>query len=441
MSGERNTPRESQITSDTDTIRDWGKTHEVSPVRYEEEGETRHSLVRESDIDDRHERLDWDEFDTHMRDNDMVVVRHEEGDGEFDVIDRTEVVGHAAITDEDVEERLLEGETVRSEFTERSVVERTIVEEMTVESEVTDRELVESDTVDVELISRDVEDCRVTDVDTTDPGLEALDTFGTSARSEVDCDVEVTIDEAWTVTKENIERVTIESRIVESNVEETDTLETDTIRETVDLEGVERTVLEGELVDSPHTAEQAVERGHVESQFGEDDTIFTHLMRTQVVEEELSVRRLVTGEVSDAETLTSETISHVAVESDIVDPDEHDVDLAAEDLTTTSEARPASGEESAADVDYETAETSETVRPTEDEKGKTVVNASGDEVGMVTAVEGGQMYVDPHPSITDRIRTALGWGAGDDDDTYPVDNDHVARIEEDQVVLGVDREG
>ncbi|PSQ24180.1 hypothetical protein BRD06_08125 [Halobacteriales archaeon QS_9_67_15] len=438
MSGERDTRRESQITTDTKTIRNWGETHGMVPVRYEEGSETHVDMVPESAVEEHHERRDWDAFESDMREHEMVVVRHDEAN-EMEVVDRHEAVSHGAITNEEVEEALLEGETVQSEFTERAVVERTIVEEVTVESEVTNRELIETDTVDAELISREVEDCTVTNVDATDAGIEALDTFGTGTRSELACDVEVTIDEAWTVTKENVEQVTIESRVVEADVEETDTLESDTIRETVDLEGVEQTVLRGELVDSREAADRAIESGHVESRFREDDAIETHLIRSQVVGEDLSVRRLVTGEVTDAETLTSETIAHRAVESDIVEPAEYDreLDVAAAGTGTGV----ADTESLEADEPITTEEsTADTATPSQDDKGKTVVNASGDEIGMVAAVEDGQMYVDPHPSMTDRIKTALGW-SDHDEDTYPVDPDHIARIERDEVVLGVDREG
>jgi len=438
MSGKRDTRRESQITTDTKTIRNWGETHGMVPVRYEEGGETHVDMVPESAVEEHHERRDWDAFESDMREYEMVVVRHDEAN-EMEVVDRHEAVSHGAITNEEVEEALLEGETVQSEFTERAVVERTIVEEVTVESEVTNRELIETDTVDAELISREVEDCTVTNVDATDAGIEALDTFGTGTRSELACDVEVTIDEAWTVTKENVEQVTIESRVVEADVEETDTLESDTIRETVDLEGVEQTVLRGELVDSREAADRAIESGHVESRFREDDAIETHLIRSQVVGEDLSVRRLVTGEVTDAETLTSETIAHRAVESDIVEPAEYDRELGAAAAGTGTGVADTESLEADEPITTE-GSTADTATPSRDDKGKTVVNASGDEIGMVAAVEDGQMYVDPHPSITDRIKTALGW-SDHDEDTYPVDPDHIARIERDEVVLGVDREG
>jgi len=438
MSEDRDPSRQSQITTDTETIRGWGDTHELIPVRYEHEGETRLALVPESEATDHHSRLDWEEFEGELRDRELVVVRHDETAGDVDVVERAAAVGTVALTAEEAQERSSEGETIESEFTDRAVVEHTVVEAVTLESEVTDRELIASDTVDAELRTRDVEGCEVTSVDTTDEGIEAIDavdTFERGTRSAVACDVAVTLDESWTVAKENVERITVESRIVQADAGEAGTVESDTVRETVDIEGVERTVLEGELVDSPATAQVAVEEGTVESRFREDDAIETHLLRTQVVEEEVSVRREVTGEVADAETLASTTLSYVAVESEIVDADDYDgVFLAG--------GRAAAADRDASIEDEEPLEADESVRvePTEDDVGKAVVNAGGDEVGMVSAVEDDRLYVDPHPSITDRIRTALGWGS-DEDDTYPVDEDHVARIEDDGVVLGVDRRG
>ncbi|MBX0288407.1 hypothetical protein EGH22_18920 [Halomicroarcula sp. F28] len=75
------------------------------------------------------------------------------------------------------------------------------------------------------------------------------------------------------------------------------------------------------------------------------------------------------------------------------------------------------------------------VTPQEEDEGKTVVNPDGEEVGMVVDVDNGQMHVNPHPSITDRIRTVLGWSDHDDEDSYLLDTDHIERVEDDQVVL------
>ncbi|WP_247002380.1 hypothetical protein [Halosolutus gelatinilyticus] len=46
---------------------------------------------------------------------------------------------------------------------------------------------------------------------------------------------------------------------------------------------------------------------------------------------------------------------------------------------------------------------------TDDEIGKPVENAAGEQIGMVTAVESGTAYVEPDPGITDSIKAAIGW--------------------------------
>lgn len=53
---------------------------------------------------------------------------------------------------------------------------------------------------------------------------------------------------------------------------------------------------------------------------------------------------------------------------------------------------------------------------TEDDEGKTVVDASGGTVGTVTEVRDGTVYVSAAPGITDTIRSKLGWGGADTDD-------------------------
>lgn len=53
---------------------------------------------------------------------------------------------------------------------------------------------------------------------------------------------------------------------------------------------------------------------------------------------------------------------------------------------------------------------------TEDDEGKSVVNADGDQIGRVVNVEHGKAHVDPDPGLTDAIRSKLGWGDGDQAD-------------------------
>jgi sporulation protein YlmC with PRC-barrel domain len=72
---------------------------------------------------------------------------------------------------------------------------------------------------------------------------------------------------------------------------------------------------------------------------------------------------------------------------------------------------------------------------TEDDEGKRVVNARGDEVGRLVDVEHGNAYVDPDPGITETLMSKLGWGDGHDDDTYRLDPDHVETVTDDEIRL------
>lgn len=65
--------------------------------------------------------------------------------------------------------------------------------------------------------------------------------------------------------------------------------------------------------------------------------------------------------------------------------------------------------------------------PEEQDVGKLVVAANGDEVGMVTAVSEDDVAVDPHPGLTDRALGTLGWTDADDEDVT-VDADRIDRI-------------
>ncbi|MDS0261312.1 hypothetical protein NDI56_18080 [Haloarcula sp. S1CR25-12] len=449
MSHDRETHTESQVTADSETIRSWSETETLVPVRHEHEGEERLEIVPESETRSAHEELSWEEFEREMRDRNMIAVRRGGESGEIDVVERSEVIGRATVESEAVEEALVEGETVETEITERRVVEHVVVEEATVQSEIADREIIQSDIVDVDLLTTDVNQCSVTRAEPPDESTTDLTWFQPGTQLEDPYDVEIDVDEGWEVTREVVERLTIESQIVDTDVEETETVESDTMRETVDIEGVTETILEGELVESPETAQAAVEHGHVESQFREDDIIETNLLRRQTIEEEMSVSKEITGEVSNAETVSADAIAHTVVDSEIVEQEEYDVDLAATvaasetNETMTDETMAGETDEPmAAETDEPTTEATAgegdvRMTPSEEDEGKTVVNPNGDEVGMVVDVEGGQMYVDPHPSITDRIRTVLGWSEHDDE-SYLLGTDHIDHIDDDQVVLSVE---
>ncbi|WP_336342785.1 hypothetical protein [Halalkalicoccus ordinarius] len=70
----------------------------------------------------------------------------------------------------------------------------------------------------------------------------------------------------------------------------------------------------------------------------------------------------------------------------------------------------------------------------DDDEGKTVVNADGEEVGIIAAVEHGTAHVDPDPGVTDKIMSTLGW-SDRDEDTYPLQEESVEAITDDEVRL------
>ncbi|WP_236039681.1 hypothetical protein [Haloarcula salinisoli] len=443
MSRDSNTHSESQVSADAETIQSWAGTQKLVPVRREGGEDPRLDVVPEDEMHTDHEEMDWTEFERELRDQGLIVVRGGDSTTDIDVVDRSEVIGRATVESEAVEEALMEGETVESEITERRVVEHVVVEEATVQSEIAGREIIQSDIVDVALLSTDVEQCSVTRAEPPDESTTDLSWFQPGTNLSDPYEVEIDVDELWEVTRDVVERITIESQVVETDVEETETVESDTMRDTVDIDGVTETVLKGELVESPETAAQAVEHGRVESQFREDDVIETNLLRRQTIDEEMRVDKRILGEVSDAETVSTDAISHTVVGSEIVEQDEYDVDLAATVAAAETDTEPAAGEPAAGGSVTEDDEMAEPtaadeavrVTPQEEDEGKTVVNPDGEEVGMVVDVDNGQMHVNPHPSITDRIRTVLGWSDHDDEDSYLLDTDHIERVEDDQVVL------
>lgn len=80
----------------------------------------------------------------------------------------------------------------------------------------------------------------------------------------------------------------------------------------------------------------------------------------------------------------------------------------------------------------------QTVQFNDDDVGKTVVNGNGTDVGLVTAVEHGTAYVDPDPGITTKITAALGWENVDEEDGYPLQEQAVATVTEDEIRLRSD---
>lgn len=80
----------------------------------------------------------------------------------------------------------------------------------------------------------------------------------------------------------------------------------------------------------------------------------------------------------------------------------------------------------------------ETIHFTDDDVGKTVVNGNGEEVGLVSAVKHDTAYVDPEPGIKTKITAALGWENIDDEDGYPLQEEAVSTVTDDQIRLKSD---
>lgn len=83
------------------------------------------------------------------------------------------------------------------------------------------------------------------------------------------------------------------------------------------------------------------------------------------------------------------------------------------------------------DSEGEHGESSVTI--TDDEMGKSVVDESGEELGIVTDVDpdANTIYVDPDPGLTDHLKATLE--IGDDEDTYPLRSRQLSAITDDEI--------
>lgn len=70
---------------------------------------------------------------------------------------------------------------------------------------------------------------------------------------------------------------------------------------------------------------------------------------------------------------------------------------------------------------------------TDDDEGKSVV-VEGEKVGIVSEIRGGTAYVDPDPSMTDSVKSKMGWGEADEE-TYPIRDDSISDVTDDEVRL------
>jgi hypothetical protein len=425
------------MSTDRQTIREWAKEHDVVPVQSPgTTGEgTEFTMVRESNMTADQERIAWDEFADHVDDGDHVVIYHGEGATQpMEVTDRRTAMTQSDLEDAEFEEKIMEGKTVTTEIEETAVVETVVHGEATVESELIDRTVIDADVVDVRLVDRECTNCDLSaDADASDADAFDRDRYlamadrkavgdrgepettddETVARETVEAgeydeptpldageipySAALDVRETWSVTRDLVDRYTVESRVTGVDVSEDDTVEDHDI----DVEGLHRSIVEGGLFETEASAEDVLAQSEIRSEFHEDDRVQTEFERSRTVEDEVITRSRAHTDITSGERLSM----------DIIDTREVVGEGTAE---TTEPAGEASG-------------------IGDDAVGKKVVDATDEEIGTVTAVDGETMYVDPHHGITERVMSTLGWG--DEEDSYPVRSDHVERIDDDRIVL------
>ena len=72
---------------------------------------------------------------------------------------------------------------------------------------------------------------------------------------------------------------------------------------------------------------------------------------------------------------------------------------------------------------------------TDEDEGKPVVNAAGDEVGIVDEVQNGTAHVNPDPGITDKISSKLGWGDANEDESYELQSTRIDTVTDSEIRL------
>ncbi len=290
----------------------------------------------------------------------------------------------------------------------------------------------------------------------------------TDALAGVGVGEQVTLNVQDTVrtTTEVFDRKIVESRVVDRDIIESDTVESDAID--IDMAGIEETILESDLIEgelagatADTTTHETVPSGAITSERTEGDVIRSQFVERRVVETDSAEHRQLTCEIDDSQLVETVDDRSQIIERAIVDRDAGEEALLREpeagartgdEQVEAAEASAASSEEAHRAADAETGvmaggEAGETdapgaggepqdgqagtTKPTEDEIGKEVI--SGDEeVGMVSDVQGETIYVDPHPSLTDKIKAAFEWGEVDEE-TYPVEREQIESISEDTV--------
>lgn len=71
---------------------------------------------------------------------------------------------------------------------------------------------------------------------------------------------------------------------------------------------------------------------------------------------------------------------------------------------------------------------------TKDDEGKPVIDADGEQIGLVVDVSGETAHIDPDPGVIDRIGARFGWQS-ESGDTQPLNQARIASITDDAIRL------
>lgn len=432
-----------QFTTDRTEIERWSEKQDVVPVQEGNEVD----LVPEDGMSSSQNQIDWDTFHRKIDEGDRVVMYHEGSNdyNQLEVSDQTAAFERVELGEEydreQVQERLLEGETVTGTVTETTVVKETVVEEATLESDIVDRNYVDRQVTDVELLERDcqnstidseVENLNYEEVGDVDRFIVQDDEVTTGERQQYDefpYDVSVDVSERWQVTIEELEEYTIETRIADVDVTETDEIDSQNFESHVDINAVHDQLLRSIDVGRDDNDSEVIntETHSIDSEFTESDTIRTTLTSRKVIEKEVSEQWQLSAEVTTGSLQSRETSTESVVESGLAERMDTTPATAVPDAETTDQ-NTAPGTTVAED---ET--TAHRAVLTEDDEGKKVVS-SNDKIGMITEVDGNVAYVDPDPGLADKIKSKFGSTKKDSED-FQLDSDQVSEITDDEVRL------
>lgn len=73
-------------------------------------------------------------------------------------------------------------------------------------------------------------------------------------------------------------------------------------------------------------------------------------------------------------------------------------------------------------------------RITQDEEGKPVVDANGNDIGIIASVQEETAHVNIDPGLAEKVKSQLGWEEASGD-TYPIQPEMIASISTNEVQL------